>query len=54
MKRIGTIVTIERNQVYGGCILLRDYNLVGVLYKTQLDLYDFITLKFFDSLSINN
>ena len=49
MKRKGTIVTTDRNQVYYyGYILIWHYNVFGVLYKTRLDLYDFTTLKFID------
>ena len=55
MKRKGTLVTTDRNQLrYDSCIFIRDYNVVGVLYKTRLDLYDFTTLKCIDSQDINN
>ena len=50
MKRKGTIVTTDRNKLeYDSCIYIKEFNVVGVLYRTRLDLYDFTTLKFIDS-----
>ena len=55
MKRKGTIVTTDRNSLpYDSCIYIKEFNVVGVLYKTRLDLYDFTTLKCIDSEKIHN
>ena len=34
---------------YSSCIFIRDFNVIGVLYSSKLDLYDFTTLKCINS-----
>ena len=41
MKMKGTIVITYRVYLYDSCIFIRDFDVVGLLYKTRLDLYDF-------------
>ena len=50
MRRKGVLaVKTDRNQLqYDSCIFIKDFNVIGILYKTQLDLYDFNTLNFID------
>lgn len=46
----GNIETNEINQSeYQGCIFIKDFNFVAVLYSNRLDLYDITTLKFKNS-----
>ena len=54
MKRKGTLVTTDSKLPYVSCIYIREFNVVGVLYRTRLDLYDFTTLKCIDSEKIHN
>lgn len=52
MRRKGTIMATDRD--YISCIFIRDFNVIGVLYKTRLELYDFNTLKCIDSERIHD
>ena len=46
MKIKGQIKITDRDGLkYENCIFIKEFNVVGVLYKTRLDLYDFTTLK---------
>ena len=54
MKIKGTVGITDRVYLYDSCIFIRDFNVVGVLYKNRLDIYDFTTLKCIDSQEIHN
>ena len=53
MKRKGFIEG-RSHLLYESCIYIKDFNIIGVLYNTELDLYDFRTLKCINSSQINN